>query len=58
MHYFGHPCNDIFFVQIVAIEILIHLHNDDSVAATDALNTAFGYCKKNFFLCLKLMLFL
>lgn len=26
----------------MAIEIVIHLHNDDSVAAADELNTAFG----------------
>ena len=29
-------------MQIVAIEIVIHLHNDDSVAAAAELNTAFG----------------
>lgn len=29
-------------LQIVAIEIVIHLHNDDNVAAADTLGTAFG----------------
>lgn len=33
-------------MQIVAIEIVIHLHNDDSVAAADVLNTAFGYASR------------
>ena len=31
------------FSQIVAIEVVIHIHNDDSVAAADTLSTAFGY---------------
>jgi hypothetical protein len=30
-------------MQIVAMEIIIYLHNDDSVAASDVLNAAFGY---------------
>lgn len=36
-------CVQALYMQIVAIEIVIHLHNDDSVAATDTLSTAFGY---------------
>ena len=29
--------------QIAAVEIVIHLHNDDGVAASDTLNTALRY---------------